>query len=109
MARVGIIIPQSKVSAANKWMKNRIDTLGGEHSFTSPLSATGSLPVTHRVCYWRRFDASQKAAFEAELGVTGVPVLKAKIETKVDGQVYINMKPKDMFDTSGLYPIVTDE
>ncbi len=50
MKRVILIIPAAEVLRANGESKTRFDQRGGEHTFTTRLSADGQEPATHYVC-----------------------------------------------------------
>ena len=51
MKRIVIVIPASQQAAANR-AAAIIDPVGGGRTFTSGLSLTGELPITHYVCNW---------------------------------------------------------
>src|SRR5687767_4331326 len=47
--RFTVIIPAASKDAFNNYIKNNVDSVGGERTCTIGLSASGSAPATH---YW---------------------------------------------------------
>ena len=96
--RAIIVTPASLAPQANAGAKqNDLDPVGGEKTFTVPLSATGSLPATHYWCNWQmtpdHWDAAQ----------TRIKSLGAEVRV-FDAST---ITPQEVLDTLGLQTIAT--
>lgn len=96
--RLTIIVSAAVAQQANIEAK-RIDTDGGERTFTVQLSASGNLPATHYWCGWQMTD---------DIDVKLRRLLRDLI-TSGEARVFdgLTRSPEQVLTTAGLKVIIT--
>ena len=90
--RIVIVVPAARQAAANA-LARQIDPVGGDKTFTVPLSPTGALPATH---YWCATSATVEGKGH---------ILSAESAAKVarwTPRVFIDTDPETVLATMGL-------